>query len=97
MATKRSLGRARDAGLRRIRAITGWTVAGALAGTGLFAGLAAHSAPVSTAGAKKARVTGTTSGRRSPVATSTQIAPTQPPPVLPASLGAMTPLVSGAS
>ncbi len=32
----------RDAGLHRISAITRWTMAGALAGTGAFAGLAAH-------------------------------------------------------
>ncbi len=45
--------RARDAGLRRVQSITRWTLAGALAGTGLFAGLAAKSAsPVKVAGTK---------------------------------------------
>ena len=40
----------RDAGLARIKQLTNWSLAGALAGTGLFAGLAAtHTAPATSA------------------------------------------------
>ena len=38
----------RDRGLRRVKDLTRWTVAGALAGTGLFAGLAAQAHAGST-------------------------------------------------
>lgn len=50
----------RDAGLRRVGTVTRWTLAGALAGTGLFAGLAAqhgHSTTARTASGSSSATT----------------------------------------
>src|SRR5438034_1192032 len=44
---------ARDAGLQRIKKLTRWSLAGALTGTGVFAGLAAHAGGTTTSAASK--------------------------------------------
>src|SRR5438105_15280036 len=43
----------RDAGLHRIKKLTRWSLAGALTGTGVFAGLAAHAGGGTTGAATK--------------------------------------------
>jgi len=43
----------RDAGLRKVQRITCWTLAGALTGSGIFAGTAAQTASTTTASSAK--------------------------------------------
>ncbi len=103
--TTRPLSRwSRDIGLRRVSTITGWTAAGAIVGTGLFAGLASHSVPTSARSG-----TATTAGRAATVTTAptddggngnsngVSQTPAVPPTGLPASAGGFAPIVSGAS
>jgi hypothetical protein len=62
----------RDAGLQRIKKLTRWSLAGALTGTGLFAGLAAHAGGVTTSTATKtvSQSTVTSSGSKSTTSSS---------------------------
>jgi hypothetical protein len=96
----------RDAGLRKVQSITGWAVAGALAATGLFAGLASQSGRGSVTASTRTRVAGATPGGGSTVATPPtddggnglgQATPLQPPIVPPSSSSGFAPIVSGAS
>jgi hypothetical protein len=61
--------RDRDAGLARIKKLTRWSLAGALTGTGLFAGLAAH-ATASSGTTTVSQSTATSSGSKSTTSTS---------------------------
>src|SRR5467141_2937110 len=45
--------KARDAGLQRIKKLKRWSLAGALTGTGVFAGLAAHAGGTTASAATK--------------------------------------------
>ncbi len=108
MTTRRFSRWSRDSGLRRVSTITGWTAAGAIVGTGFFAGLASHSVPASTRSGAA-----TTAGRASTVTTlptddggngngngtgtGFSQTPAVPPTGLPTSAGGFTPIVSGAS
>lgn len=56
-------------GLRRIKRLTRWSLAGALAGTGLFAGLAAQAGTTTSAAAKTTSAVATTSGSTASTAT----------------------------
>jgi hypothetical protein len=105
MATNRFSRQNRDAGLRRISAITRWTLAGALAGTGLFAGLASHSALGSTAAGATTPADPAAPRAGSAVATRpddagnwfNQAPAPQPVTVLPSPSNGATSIVSGAS
>jgi hypothetical protein len=96
--------RDRDAGLRRVSVITRWSAAGALAGTGLFAGLAAHvgrGAVATTATNPGAAARAGHRSRESEPAASDDggngfAQAGSPPAVLPSS-GGSAPVVSGAS
>jgi hypothetical protein len=109
MTTTRYSRQNRDAGLRRVSAVTRWVVAGALAGTGLFAGLAAQSSAGSTAagtrtpanrgtsstGSSAAAATGDDSNGFNPGASVSP--PLQPVLTLPSPSSGAASLVSGAS
>lgn len=110
MATTRFRRQSRDSGLRKVQSITGWAVAGALAATGLFAGLASQSGRGSVTASRRTRVAGATSGGGSNVATTPtddsgngngngngQATLPQQPIVAPSSSSGFAPIVSGAS
>ncbi len=107
MRAKPFSGRDRDVGLRRVHTITNWAAAAALAGTGLFAGLASHSGR-STAAPKKARAAEAESHPGSSGADTQSddggdgffqpaSAPAPAPAVLPSTSSGFAPIVSGAS
>jgi hypothetical protein len=75
----------RDDGLRRIRWITGWTLAGTVGAAGVFAGIAAHAHPGAASTAKKS--SSSSQG-------ATQLQPTT---VLPSTSSNTPTVVSGAS
>ncbi len=97
--------RDRDAGLRRVGSITRWTVAGALAGTGLFAGLAAQAGRAASTSSPKPVAARTAPDRGSNSTESgddggggfTPAPQNTPPAVALAPPNAVAPIVSGAS
>ena len=98
--------RDRDAGLQRVTATTRWVVAGALAGTGFFAGLASQAGRGATTATRATSPGGATARRTSTVVTAptddgyvgfTPAPSPQPPAVLPSSSNGFAPIVSGAS
>ncbi|HEV7524310.1 MAG TPA: hypothetical protein VGP92_05055 [Acidimicrobiia bacterium] len=87
----------RDAGLARIKRVTRWSAAGALAGTGLFAGLAAHASgsAASTAPTKTAQQSSAAAPAASGSSAASATTATNAPTVVPST---STPVVtSGAS
>ena len=108
MKTTRFSRRDRDYGLKKVGAITRWTLAGsALAGTGFFAGLAAQSGRGATAATAGNPGAGATSRRPTTTTSPTnqgddgygfgQSTPVQSPTVLPSPSSGFAPIVSGAS
>ena len=82
----------RDAGLLRIKQLTRWSLAGALAGTGLFAGLATHTAVSTTSSAAtKTRAvqqsTAAASSDESDGTTATAVTPATAPTLVPKAPG----------
>ncbi len=104
-ATHRLSRSTRDAGLRKVGAITRWSLAGALAGTGFFAGLASLSGHAVSGSKVRAGTTGSVASGQSSDATSAngaddgtnQFSPAVAPTVVPAQTGGFGPIVSGAS
>src|SRR5438552_16632262 len=93
----------RDAGLRRIKKLTRWSLVGALAGTGVFAGLAAHAGGTTTSTATKATGQSTAASAGSKSTTSSAsigtaaTTPTTATPVTVAPSSGSATIVSGAS
>ena len=77
----------RDAGLARIKRLTRWALAGAVAGSGLFVGLAAQVGGVATSAANTAKSTttptsGSTGSSATTPSTATTVAPSSAPVVV---------------
>jgi cytoskeletal protein RodZ len=91
----------RDAGLLRIKQLTRWSIAGALAGTGLFAGLATHTAVTSSSTATKTQAvqqsTSSAASDDSGDSTATTAAPTTTTPTTVTASNSPPMMTSGAS